>query len=89
MLIFPGSMGTPLSGSGSIDGNHNDAFELVPTVEKIKERISDLEEISEENEEKFDGICIALTDLVSSCFYALSGLTGSDRSRPAFVQENL
>ncbi len=50
MLIFPGSMGTPLSGSGSIDGNHNDAFELVPTVEKIKERISDLEEISEENE---------------------------------------
>ena len=32
-------------------------------LEEIKERIKSLEEISEENEEKFDDIYIALTEL--------------------------
>lgn len=36
---------------------------LSTELEEIKERIKALEEISEENEEKFDDIYIALTEL--------------------------
>lgn len=35
MLILTDCQGTPLACSDPIEGNHNDAFNLVPTVEKM------------------------------------------------------
>lgn len=35
MLILTYSRGTPLACSDPVEGNHNDAFDLVPTVEKM------------------------------------------------------
>lgn len=39
MLILTDSRGIPLACSDPIDGNHNDAFELVQTVEKMNKTI--------------------------------------------------
>jgi len=39
MLILTDSRGTPLACSDPIDGNHNDAFELAQTVEKMNDSI--------------------------------------------------
>lgn len=39
MLILTDSRGTPLACSDPVEGNHNDAFNLVPTVGKMIGRI--------------------------------------------------
>lgn len=43
MLILTDSRGIPLACSDPIRGNHNDAFELVPTIEKMLDNIQSCE----------------------------------------------